>query len=78
MMGPEQSRAARGLLGWTQQDVADRANVGRITVQNFEAGQTHPQRATRRVLRDAFEHAGIVFIEDADSVGVKLLKTGPA
>ena len=36
---PEQCRAARGLLGWSQSQLADRANVSRTTIANFEAGR---------------------------------------
>jgi len=74
MIGPAQCRAARGLLGWTQQDLADRTELGRITIQNFEAGQTKPRRATRHVLQETFERAGITFIDDERDQGVKVRK----
>jgi len=74
MIGPAQCRAARGLLGWTQQDLADQAGLGRITIQNFEAGQTKPQRATRHVIQETFERAGVTFIDDKDDQGVKVRK----
>jgi DNA-binding XRE family transcriptional regulator len=39
MMTREQSRAARAWLGWTQQDLAARANVSLCTVKAFETGK---------------------------------------
>lgn len=37
-MTPEQSRAARGLLGWSQSTLATQANVSKSTVAKFESG----------------------------------------
>ena len=35
---PVQCRAARGLLAWTQYDLAEGAGIGIVTVHQFEAG----------------------------------------
>jgi len=69
MITPAQSRAARGLLGWSQQVLADVAGVGIVTVHQFEAGISEPRRATLQVIRNAFEQSGIEFI-DANGGGV--------
>jgi predicted transcriptional regulator len=75
MITPEQSRAARGLLGWNQQDLADQAGVGIVTVHQMEAGVTQPRRATLDVIRRAFERAGVEFIdENGGGPGVRLRK----
>lgn len=72
-MTPAQCRAARGLLDWTQQALADASQVGNATIRNFEAGRSTPQRATLTVLRQAFEAAGVEFIpENGGGVGVRL------
>jgi transcriptional regulator with XRE-family HTH domain len=63
MITLEQCRAARGLLGWTQQQLAQEARVGIVTVHQVEAGGTEPRRATLDVIRRAFETAGVEFIE---------------
>jgi transcriptional regulator with XRE-family HTH domain len=42
MMTPEHSRAARAWLGWTQQELADRAKVGLSTIKDFESGKRAP------------------------------------
>ena len=65
----EQSRAARDLLRWTQEDLADAAGVSIFTVRDFERGRT-PDSSTLAVLRRAFEGAGIDF-----ESGVALAKT---
>ncbi len=75
MITPEQCRAARGLLAWTQYDLADRAGVGIVTVHQFEAGLSQPRRATGEVIKRAFEQAGVAFIDDnGGGPGVRLLK----
>jgi predicted transcriptional regulator len=73
MITPEQCRAARGLLDWGQQELADRAAVGVVTVRQFEAGGHEPRRSTLQVMRLAFEAAGVVFIDaNGGGPGVRL------
>ena len=64
MMNSAQCRAARGLLAWSQQKLADAAGVGIVTVHQFEARTSEPRRATLQVIRRAFEAAGVEFIEE--------------
>jgi transcriptional regulator with XRE-family HTH domain len=72
---PSQCRAARGLLGWSQQELATRAGVGLVTVHLFEAGTSRPRRATLIVITRAFEVAGAAFIdENGGGPGVRLRK----
>jgi transcriptional regulator with XRE-family HTH domain len=59
MLTPEQSRAARGWLNWTQQELAGRAGVGLSTLRAFEAGQRMPIRNNLEALERAIEGAGI-------------------
>jgi predicted transcriptional regulator len=75
MIKPEQSRAARGLLDWSQQDLAEKAAVGVVTVRQLEAGTHKPRRATLDVIRRAFESGGVEFIDDnGGGAGVRLKK----
>jgi len=75
MVTPAQCRAARGLLDWSQQDLAGHAGIGIVTVRQVEAGSTSPRRATLIVLKQAFERAGVEFIdENGGGAGVRLLK----
>jgi transcriptional regulator with XRE-family HTH domain len=73
MITSSQCRAARGLLEWTQQELADRAGVGIVTVRQFEGGLNEPRRATLEVIRHALEAAGVDFIqENGGGPGVRL------
>jgi transcriptional regulator with XRE-family HTH domain len=75
MMTPAQCRAARALLDWSQQQLADAARVGNATIRNFESGRSSPQNATLEVLRRALEAAGVEFIpENGTGAGVRLRK----
>jgi len=77
MVTPAQCRAARGLLDWSQLDLSREAGIGIVTVRQVEAGATAPRRATLVVLRQAFEKAGVQFIdENGGGPGVRLRK-GP-
>ena len=74
MISASQCRAARGLLGWTQYELAEHAGVGVVTVHQVESGLTKPRRATLHVISRAFEAAGIVFIaENGGGEGVRFL-----
>ena len=61
-MDPGQSRAARGLLDWSQDDLVARSGVSKKTVADFERGMTRPYQRTLAALIAAFEAAGIEFI----------------
>ncbi len=75
MITPAQCRAARGLLGWSQQELAKCARIGIVTVYQFEAGVSQPRRATLEVIERAFESAGIQFIdENGGGPGLRLRK----
>jgi len=70
---PSQCRAARGLLDWSQQELANSAEVGVVTVRQLEAGSHEPRRATLIVIRHCFEAAGVEFIdENGGGPGVRL------
>ncbi len=75
MITPSQCRAARGLLDWTQQELADAARIGVATVRLFEGEAAESRRATLAVLRRAFELAGVEFIEEnGGGPGLRLRK----
>jgi len=71
-MSPEQCRAARGWLGWTQQELARRAGVGLSTVRDFEKGERTPIAQNLAAMRRAVEAAGIqlVFSESGEPSGI--------
>jgi transcriptional regulator with XRE-family HTH domain len=75
MLTPAQCRAARGLIGWNQQELADKAHIGIVTVHQFEAGLSQPRRVTLEAIRRALEAAGVEFIdENGSGPGVRLRK----
>lgn len=70
-MTPEQSRAARGWLGWSQTELAEAANTGLSTVKDFEGGRRKPIAATLGAMRAALERAGIAFVGgDGEARGI--------
>jgi transcriptional regulator with XRE-family HTH domain len=71
-MSPEQSRAARGWLGWSQLELARRANVAVGTVRSFEAGQREPMVNNVAAMRRVIEAAGVrlLFDRQGDPAGI--------
>ncbi len=63
-----QSRAARGLLNWTQQRLAEASGVSQRAINRFEAESSQPIPANRAMIEQALRAAGIEFIEN----GVRL------
>jgi DNA-binding transcriptional regulator YiaG len=72
-LSPEQCRAARGWLDWSQQDLANRAHVGLSTVKDFENGSRKPIANNRDALRRALESGGIemIFAADGKPMGIR-------
>lgn len=59
MLSPEQCRAARAWLNWSQDDLAKRASVGLSTVRSFEKGERTPIKNNLDALRVALEEGGV-------------------
>jgi transcriptional regulator with XRE-family HTH domain len=72
-MTPDQSRAARGLLDWSQAELAVRSNLSESTVRDFEKGRRIPSINNLAAIRRALEAAGVEFI-DGDQPGVRLAR----
>jgi DNA-binding transcriptional regulator YiaG len=60
-MTPEQCRAARAWLAWSQDNLAKAAKVGLSTVKDFESRKRAPIEATRMAMRAVLEREGIGF-----------------
>jgi transcriptional regulator with XRE-family HTH domain len=71
---PEQSRAARGLLDWSQTDLGVRANLSESTIRDFEKGRRVPTTNNLATIQRALEAAGVEF-RNGGEPGVKLRKT---
>ena len=79
MATSRQIRAARALLGWTQQALADRALVAINTVNAIETDRPYPKEDTIEAVIHALEKAGIVFLSDGVmGEGVRFSKPRPA
>lgn len=73
----EQLRAARGLLGWSQSELASRAGLSLPTVKRLEGGfGPKVSNDARAKLQRALVSAGVEFIdENGGGPGVRLKKT---
>lgn len=68
-------RAARALLRWTALDLAVASKVGVATIRRVEVveGEIPVTRANEAAIRQAFENAGVDFIEEnGGGPGVRL------
>ena len=75
MRFPAQVRAARGLLGWSQSQLAETSGVGLSTIRRME-GSDGPLRGTAGnvwKVQQALEDASVIFIDaDKEGPGVRL------
>ena len=69
MITIEQIKAARALLDWNQEELAEAASLSKPSLANYERGIGNPRLETLNSIRTALEEAGIEFM---DSVGVRL------
>ena len=59
-------RAARGLLNWSQGELAERAGVSKQSVTRIEIGATDPRLSTMTALNEAIRSAGVEMAEDVN------------
>jgi transcriptional regulator with XRE-family HTH domain len=70
-----QCRAARALLDWTQDQLAENAQVARATIADFERNTRVPMRQNMISIVSALEAAGVAFIpETGEGAGVRFRK----
>jgi len=67
-MIPAQCRAARGLLGWSQGELGERARVAQKTITKFESEARVPHPRTIEALVKVLEHEGVVFLEATETI----------
>jgi transcriptional regulator with XRE-family HTH domain len=76
ILWPEQCRAARGLLNWSQDHLATVSGVSRSTIKDFESHRHALQRSTEALLIQALEVGGVRLIGPGDGgPGVRLRTT---
>jgi len=78
MLQVAQIRAARALLGWRQEDIAQAAKISVATIRRIESqeGQLTGYVSTLAKIQAAFEQAGIHFIDEdeMDGFGIRMAK----
>jgi transcriptional regulator with XRE-family HTH domain len=76
---PSQCRAARGLLDWTQDELAEHAGLSRSTVRGFERRHHDLQAASEQRIVRTFAEAGVQLIPAGTAgPGVRLMRAEPA
>ncbi len=65
-----QIRGARGILNWSQNDLAERTNISATSIGSIEKGQSQPRESTMLAIQKAFESSGIEFL-GKDGVRIK-------
>lgn len=69
-MTPEQCRAARGWLDWSQTDLANAASVSLSTVRDFEKGRRVPIANNLGAMESALRAKGAEFFDNDETSGV--------
>ena len=66
-----QLRAARGLVGWTQSELASISGVGISTVRRMESSEGRLRGTAENVwkIQNVLERAGVVFTDQKDERG---------
>ena len=73
MITPRQIRAARALLGWSQQQLADKAIISLNALTRLERGRVDPRVSTLDAVHKALSKAGIEFLSaNEKGEGVRL------
>jgi transcriptional regulator with XRE-family HTH domain len=73
MITPRQIRAARALLDWSQQDLADKAIVSLNALARLERGKVDPRASTLSSVEKALMRAGVEFLPEGErGEGVRL------
>ncbi|HDZ72986.1 MAG TPA: hypothetical protein ENH55_09435 [Aurantimonas coralicida] len=75
MITARQTRAARALLGWNQETLADKALVSLTALKRLESANVlKVHESTRDQVRRALEAAGIVLLTSDRGEGVMIVR----
>jgi transcriptional regulator with XRE-family HTH domain len=72
---PATCRAARAILGWGQQELADISGVGRVTIADYERGKSKLNRGSTALLIAALDAHGVTILTEGQ--GGVLLRQRP-
>jgi len=76
MITGSQIRAARALLGWSQQDLADKSLLSETAILKLETQRADSRTSTLMKVRKSLEVAGIEFINRSDGATGVLFRSG--
>lgn len=68
-LSPAQCRAARGLLDWSQEQLAQAAGLSRSTVRDFESGRHEPHRGSVALILQTLAGQGVEPVAAGGGVG---------
>jgi ribosome-binding protein aMBF1 (putative translation factor) len=68
VISSSQVRAARGLLGWSQERLSEQAHIPLASLLDYESGARQMSQTTAASLKRVLERANIVFAEDESGV----------
>lgn len=78
MITSAQCRAARALIEWPRDQLAEASKVALRTIVDFERGAREPREVTLDAIQRALEAAGVIFVaENGEGPGVRLRKGKP-
>jgi transcriptional regulator with XRE-family HTH domain len=66
MLAPPQLRAARALVGWSREELAEKSGTSAETVKRFEIQGSDPKRSTMIKWRSALAQVGVEFLDATD------------
>lgn len=75
MLTSDQIRAARALIRWSAQNLANESGISWKTIQRMEAADGMPSATAKnlKAIQDTLEDAGVIFINaDEEGPGVRL------
>jgi len=70
-ISPAQLRAARALVDWSRDKLAQASGMTARTLARIEGGETDPRPSTLAAIRTALESAGVEFT-NGDAPGVRI------
>jgi ribosome-binding protein aMBF1 (putative translation factor) len=69
MLTPMQLRAARALVGWSREELAEKAGIAAVTVRAFELLGADSKQSTILKMRRAIEAAGVELLDEDQTKG---------
>lgn len=72
MVSVKQIRAARGLLGWTQKELADACGLSIRAINRLECNETNPRASTLNLIQLTLEKHDVIFFNEKGYIGVKI------